>query len=207
MSFDLSLDLTLADLKGFVNAKTAVPPESQQFFLNNQPVHGDDTRSLTVLGVKAEDMLAMLIRKPGQQSNMGAPPNPQPNSGALRVQGEQDIEMMRQRLLNDPRSLQAMREQRPALADAIQDRVRFRDALMQMEREAAQVREDRLEQMRQLNENAFDEESQRRIEEMIRQESVQENLQFAYEHSPEGKQHRQLCGTSIADNSFQFSAV
>jgi DNA damage-inducible protein 1 len=43
-----------------------------------------------------------------------------------------------------------------------------------------------MEQMRLLNEDPFNIDAQRKIEEMIRQQSVQDNLQHAYEHNPEG---------------------
>lgn len=73
------------------------------------------------------------------------------------------------------------------MAEAINDSNRFREVWLEMIREDEDRERERMEQMRLLNEDPFNVEAQRKIEEMIRQESVQENLQFAYEHSPEGK--------------------
>lgn len=188
LSFDLSLDLTLTDLKSFVNAETNIAPESQHFFLNNQPVQGgDDQRTLADVGLKDEDMLAVLIRQPGQQNAMGGPrAQPQTGRRTTREQPEQEIETMRQSILSNPNAMQQLRDQRPALAEAINDSARFKEALMRMEQEAEAIRNEQLEQMRLLNDDPFNVDAQRKIEEMIRQESVQENLQFAYEYNPEG---------------------
>ena len=80
-----------------------------------------------------------------------------------------------------------VREQRPALAEAINDSNRFREVWLEMIGEDEAREMERLEQMRLLNEDPFNVDAQRKIEEMIRQQSVQENLQHAYEHNPEGK--------------------
>jgi DNA damage-inducible protein 1 len=53
-----------------------------------------------------------------------------------------------------------------------------------------QERQEQLERSRQiaaLNSDPFDVDAQMRIAEMIREEAVQENLQNAIEHNPEGK--------------------
>ena len=193
LSFDLPPSLTVADLKAFVNAETNLPQASQHFYLNNVPVQGD-TKTLEEVGIKDGDMLAMLTREPGQQNNMGSQRRPQ-NAQRRPQQGVQppgsqtpeDIEAQRQSILANPAAMAQVREQRPALADAINDKNRFLEVYNEMIREDEQRREDRLEQMRLLNEDPFNVEAQTRIEEMIRQESVQENLQFAYEHNPEGQ--------------------
>ena len=89
--------------------------------------------------------------------------------------------------MGNPAAMAQVREQRPALAEAINDPDRFKDVWMEMMREDEDRERERLEQMALLNEDPFNVEAQRKIEEMIRQESVQENLQFAYEHNPEGE--------------------
>lgn len=188
LSLDLSPDLSIADLKGFVNAETNLSPASQQFYLNNVPISGDN-KSLQEAGIKDGDMLAMLVRDPQESNNMGQQRRQQPTTSGRRPPGQstQEIEMARQSILNNPAAMTQVREQRPALADAVNDPNRFKEVWMEMIREDEDRERDRLEQMRLLNEDPFNVDAQRKIEEMIRQQSVQENLQFAYEHNPEGK--------------------
>ncbi|KAI7247631.1 hypothetical protein KC335_g18807, partial [Hortaea werneckii] len=88
-------------------------------------------------------------------------------------------------ILGNPAAMAQVREQRPALAEAINDSNRFREVWMEMIREDQDRERERMEQMRLLNEDPFNVEAQAKIEEMIRQEQVQNNLQFAYEHNPE----------------------
>lgn len=96
-----------------------------------------------------------------------------------------------------------VRSQRPALVEAINDSTRFREVWMEMVREDHNREFERLEQMRLLNEDPFNVDAQRKIEEMIRQQSVQENLQFAYEHNPEGKTSRAFPVNRIRSDASQ----
>lgn len=137
-------------------------------------------------------MLAMLMREtqPRPQNDMGARRQPQP---ARRTGSSADeIETARLSILGNAGAMAQVREQRPALAEAINDSARFREVWQEMIREDEQREDERMEQMRLLNEDPFNVDAQRRIEEMIRQQSVQENLQHAYEHNPEGQYDRAI---------------
>ena len=192
LSFDVEPTLSLADLKGFVNAETGLAPESQQFWLNNHPIQGDE-KTLQDLGIKDDDMLAMLMRQPEQSNNMGStrrPQNAQRSQQQAQQGGQQnpqEIERMRQRILNDPAAMDQVRNQRPDLAESVQDPNRFKEVWLQAAKDEEEREQDRMERLQMLNEDPFNTDAQREIEEMIRRETVQENLQFAYEHNPEGK--------------------
>lgn len=95
-------------------------------------------------------------------------------------------ETTRLQVLGNPAQLAEMRDRFPSLAAVINDSNRFREAWQEMLNADQNRERERQEQMRLLNEDPFNVEAQRKIEEMIRQESVQENLHFAYEHNPEG---------------------
>ena len=183
ITLDLPPGLSVGDLKGFVNAETQLPQDSQQFYLNNTAISGDD-QTLEDAGIKDGDMLAMLMRQPDQQnSNMGTRQRQQRRPAG---QGSHEIETTRLSILGNPAAMAQVREQRPALAEAINDSNRFKEVWEAMMREDEERKLEQQEQMRLLNEDPFNIDAQRKIEEMIRQESVQENLQFAYEHNPEG---------------------
>ncbi|TKA82921.1 hypothetical protein B0A55_01321 [Friedmanniomyces simplex] len=182
ITLDLPPGLSVGDLKGFVHAETHLPQAAQQFYLNNTPIAGDD-KTLEEAGIKDGDMLAMLMRQSEPQNSMGAQRRQQQRRPA--GQGSHEIETTRLSILGNPQAMAQVREQRPALAEAINDSGRFREVWENMMREDQDREQERQEQMALLNEDPFNVEAQRKIEEMIRQESVQENLQFAYEHNPE----------------------
>ena len=197
LSYEPPPTLSLADLKGFINAETNLPQDSLQFWLNNSPIQGDQ-KTLEELGIKDDDMLAMLMRQPEQENNMGSRRRPQNAQG--RPQGRQSaelspeyIEAQRQGLLNNPASMAQVRQQVPALVEVVNDRNRFREVWMEMIRTDEARYEEGRAQMRELNDDPFDVEKQKQIEEMIRKDTVNENLEFAYEHNPEGM-CRAVCG-------------
>jgi len=188
LTLDLPPGLSIADLKGFVHAETQLPQEQQQFYLNNVALQGD-TQTLEQAGVKDGEMLAMMVRPPqAQNTNMRSQQRRQP-AGQRQggTPGFQEIETTRLSILGNAGAMAQVREQRPALAEAINDSNRFREVWLEMIKEDENRERDRQEQMRLLNEDPFNIDAQRKIEEIIRQESVQNNLQHAYEHNPEGK--------------------
>lgn len=185
--------MTVADLKGFIEAESKVPVNSQDLFFNGQRVD-NNAQSLDEAGITDGEMVALLV-------NRGAAAGPasaaaQPQAQTQRQQGgrgrrgqpsDAEIETTRLHILGDPRSLAALREQKPDLAAAINDPARFRQAWADLYMQNEQMEQERQRQIALLNEDPFNIEAQQKIEEMIRQERVIENLQHAYEHNPEGE--------------------
>lgn len=99
--------------------------------------------------------------------------------------------MMRLQILGDPRMRQEIQNQNPELASVVESPERFREVWNSLQRQQAEADVNRQREIARLNEDPFNLEAQTRIEEMIRQEAVMENLQNALEHNPEafGKVH------------------
>ncbi|EGP87529.1 uncharacterized protein MYCGRDRAFT_104595, partial [Zymoseptoria tritici IPO323] len=158
LTLDLPPGLSVGDLKGFVNAETSIPQASQQFFLNNQTIQGDD-KTLEEVGIQDGDMIAMLMRQEQtNQNSMGTQRRAQPQQQQQRRglgSNVQEIETTRLSILGSPAAMAQVREQRPALAEAINDSNRFRDVWLEMNREDENRERERLEQMRLLNEDPF----------------------------------------------------
>jgi hypothetical protein len=77
--------------------------------------------------------------------------------------------------------------QRPELAAVIDNPERFAQVLREMQEQEREEQMRRRQQIADLNADPFDIDAQMRIAEMIREERVQENLQNAIEHNPEGE--------------------
>ncbi|KAF2836072.1 hypothetical protein M501DRAFT_283071 [Patellaria atrata CBS 101060] len=188
LTLDLPGHLTVADLKGFVQAETNFPTPSQHFYLNGQPLLGDH-KTLEEAGIKDGEMLAMLIRRPGASPRGGSSAAQQQRRPGGRRRGDDldpgEVETTRLRILGSPAALQQIRHQKPELAETVNDPVRFREVWLRLKREEEDYERERQNQIALLNEDPFNVEAQKRIEEMIRQERVIENLQHAYENNPE----------------------
>jgi len=188
LTLDVASNLSVADLKGYVNAETNFPPSRQEFYLDGQFVSGDD-KTLEQVGIKDGEMLAVLIRPENQPAErQQSTQRGQPAGGSGRpvdMSSPDHIEATRQRFLHDQHALAQVRSQRPELAEAINDPNRFRVLFEELLGEERDRERERQNQMRLLNEDPFNIDAQRKIEEMIRQDRVLENLQHAYEHNPE----------------------
>ncbi|KAI9305430.1 aspartyl protease-domain-containing protein [Cunninghamella echinulata] len=92
---------------------------------------------------------------------------------------------MRQHVLSDPRLLQQLANLNPDLARAaMNDPNRFTAMIQQLDQSRRQAANQRTE-MLAANDDPFDIEAQKRIEEAIRQENIAANLEAAMEYNPE----------------------
>jgi DNA damage-inducible protein 1 len=194
--------MTLADLKAFIHSEINVPPTALNLFYNNQLLT-DNARSLEQVGVGPEDMLGMHIRARGPQqgeshrtggTNSGTNASAQGTQGALsrKQQQESDPETTRLRMLGDPHLLQWTKRHNPDLAGAAEDAQRFQDVFFTQKRREGVAVAEREARIAMLNADPFNLDSQREIEEIIRQNEVTENLHTAMEYNPECKKKLKL---------------
>ena len=111
---------------------------------------------------------------PRGQASQGDPRNPDP-------------EVIRLQALGNSAILDQIRNHDPELADAVSDPSRFRQIWREMVGRKREAEAEKEREMRALEEDPFNAEAQAKIEEMIRQERVMENLQDALDHTPEGE--------------------
>lgn len=176
LTLELPPNSTIQDLKGFIEAETNLPSATQSIFFNGQPVT-NDTQTLETAGIRDGEMLAVMVRRP-------QPTRPNASQPAMRPD-RPDPEGVRQQLLMNPEAQNQLRQQDPELAAAANDPVRWREAFEMKQRQAEEAQRNRQEYLRKLTEDPFNVEAQREIEDMIRQENVVNNLQKAYEQTPE----------------------
>ncbi|KAJ4371057.1 DNA damage-inducible protein 1 [Didymella sp. IMI 355093] len=181
LTLDLPPGLTIKDLKGFIEAETNQPAASQGIYLNGQPV-ANETQTLEEAGIKDGEMLAVVIRQARPPPN--APQaNRQRNAG--RAGGGPDPEALRQQLLRDQRQIANLRNQDPELAAAVMDPNRWKQTWEDRQRQQQEAEQERRNQIALLNDDPFNVDAQKKIEELIRQDRVVENLEKAYNENPE----------------------
>ena len=184
MTLDFPFDFTVHDLKNTIHNETQSPVELQHLYLDSIELD-DPSKSLDSIGVKDGDMLVMILlarnlphmqqrqRQLGQQGTSQPSHNPDPESYRLR-------------LIENPRFLAQIREQRPALAATLNDPVRFREAMSQMFTEGEERWREKRRKNALLNNDPLNVEAQREIEEQIRFEQVLANAEEAVRNNPEG---------------------
>lgn len=181
ITLDIPPGITISDLKGFVQAETNIPNNAQQFWLNGQPLIGDN-RTLEEAGVNDGEMLGMVVRR----QNAGAQNRPRSQPGQQQGRSNDDIEITRQRILDSPDARSRISRQNPEMARAINDPVLFRQLWLEAQRRESDIQQERNRLIQTLNEDPFDVEAQQKIAEILRQENVQANCHKALEEHPEG---------------------
>ncbi|KAK6384832.1 hypothetical protein, variant [Exophiala oligosperma] len=173
--------MSLNDIKAFVEAEINIPPIAQHFLHDGRPVT-DTSISLAQMNIHEGDVVALAVqtrqrRRPATENTMGQP--------AQRVRSGNDPEQLRLRILGDSHMLAECQRQDPELAAACSDRQKFHDLWSARQRQYEQAQREKEQQIALLEADPFNVEAQQKIEEMIRQERVAENLQKAMEENPE----------------------
>lgn len=189
LTLEIPNDATVSLLKESIHGEVHIPKTAQHIYHNGNLLT-DDTKTMQELQIVDGDMLALHVREMGGNTGVAQPAQqaarPQQAPGAAAA-GTPDPEVIRLQLLGNPAMrAEAIRAQ-PELASAINDPARFAQLLRQMQDHERRERQMRQQRIADLNADPFDIDAQMRIAEMIREERVQENLQNAIEHNPEGK--------------------
>ena len=195
LNIDVGPDMTIADLKAVVQSDTNVPTTTQAIYHNGRELR-DDRQTLEQCQIKQDDMLGMLVR--GPQSHTAQAQRPGQGEASASAQGAPnerdrppttgiDPEMVRLRALGDADTLAQLRTQAPPLANAVSDPTRFRQAWETMKQQEQEREDAKQREYALLNEDPFNVEAQAKIEEMIREQRVAENLQIALDYNPEGR--------------------
>jgi len=179
-------DLSLESVKGFIEDEISVPPAAQHFLHNGQPVV-NTSESLTALGIKEGDVLSLVIRtQPAQSQPRNQNTRTNANRGAVPgTNALPDAETLRLQILNDAGLMADVRNRDPELAHATSDAERFKRIFEIRQEQHTEAQKEKQEMMALLDSDQFNVEAQEKIEEIIRQERVIENMKKALEDNPE----------------------
>ena len=161
-------------------SETGFPASSQNIYYNGKVIQ-DNKQELQSAGIGDGDMIAIIISNPDTK-------RPDPSQSMVPPERDtQKIEFIRQQILSDAHQVASLQAKNPALAAAIHDPSRFQEAWVEYLAKLEKEKAERANEIRLLNEDPFNSDTQKRIEDMIRREKIQENLQYAYENNPAGR--------------------
>lgn len=184
-------EITIADLKAVIQGDTNVDPPLQTLFHNNVQLL-DDSKTLEQCQIQEDAMLGMLVEQTEDEApsaSHGRSRGGQPPDRAHPARGREpqaDVETIRLQALGDQKVLATIRSQNPELADAVPDQLRFHQIWQNMQRHQRDSEAEKQRELALLNADPFNEETQKKIEEIIREERVMENVQNAVVYNPEG---------------------
>ncbi|KAJ3124737.1 DNA damage-inducible protein 1 [Nowakowskiella sp. JEL0407] len=175
---EVDSSIELENLKALIEVEFNLPPANQSIY-HNGLLLSDNSKTVSQLGILQDDIL--LVR----------PINPTaaqiPSSAAASTGISPQIEAQRQQIINSPNILRQLSTSHPALATAaLNNPAEFQRLLLEIERQRREFEQRQQAQMNALAfADPFDVEAQKRIEDEIRKENIQQNMETAMEHNPE----------------------
>ncbi|MBZ3887569.1 Protein DDI1-like protein 1 [Sciurus carolinensis] len=166
-SLQVSPDFELCNFRVLCELESGVPVEEIQIF-HMERLLAEDHYSLGSYGLK------------DVQTSHGLASGEKMTS----TQGLNSPTLIRSMLLSSPHDLSLLKERNPTLAEALLsgNLETFSQVLMEQQRERSLREQERL---RLYSSDPFDRDAQARIEEEIRQQNIEENMNIAMEEAPE----------------------
>lgn len=182
---DVDVSIELENLKALIEADSSIAAADQQLMYRGA-ILADEQATLASLGVQNDDILLLRNSRHSQQQQQRVGQAGGSASGSQAASSEEQwSEQIRQQILNDPNTLAMLRANNPDMAEAAtKSPARFLQ-LLQAQRDRMGISAGASASGPSGNEDEFDIDAQRRIEEAIRQERVLENLEHAMEYTPE----------------------
>ncbi|PSS02130.1 hypothetical protein BD289DRAFT_270866 [Coniella lustricola] len=207
LTLDVFPEMTVEALRSSIHGETRIDPAAQHLYHNGQLI-SDNNKTMEQLSIGDGEMLALHVRDmrgntgvsasgsaeagrapaAAQQQQRRQQQHQPPQQQSSRQTGlDHDPEFIRLQLLGDPAARAELQRTHPRLASVIDNPQQFAAAYNEASDRDRRERSERQRHIAALNADPFDIEAQAKIEEIIRQERVMENLQNALEHNPEGK--------------------
>jgi len=189
---------TIEDLKALIEVEMNIPFAQQVLLFDNKRLD-DNKATLKTVNVKDGDMIQVQnnqisnflssLQNLGRNQNQGGQNfmggfNPQ---DMVNQAYRREAEKIKQQFQSSPNDLNNLRHQNPELYEAIQnsDINVLVEHVKKFHEQKKAKQAAHLERLRKLEEDPFNPENQRLIEEEIRQKNIDENLDFAQEYTPE----------------------
>lgn len=203
ITLDVGQEITIGALKAVIQGDTNVEPPLQTLFHNNVQLL-DDSKTLEQCQIQEDAMLGMLVEHANEapSASHGGRSQGRQQPGR-RDLNDAEMETVRLQALGSPHVLAQLRAQNPELADAVPDPLRFRQVWHNMRQYQRDIEAEKQRELALLNADPFNEETQKKIEEIIREERVMENVQSALDYNPEvfGRVHMLYVPVEVNNHS------
>jgi len=168
-SVEVNLEETVTELKKKVSTLVNSPVDEIILIYNGNPIQ-DESKTLKELSISDDDIVQLIRR----------PKNPQ-----AAVPQQNPYEILRLQLKSNKYKLNETLRRFPQLESVIDNPQAFEEEFKKIEKEMQERKRKELEEIQFINDNPFDIEAQRKIENAIKKENVNRNYEYALEHHPE----------------------
>jgi len=166
---EVTPELTINELKNKISKDINIPVDEIILIYNGNPIK-DDSKTIQNCAITDDDII-QLIRRPKK----------------LQQQQQQQnlYETYRLQLKSNKYKLNELLRRFPQFENIIDDPKAFEEEFKKLEKAMAERKRKEEEDLRYINENPFDVEAQKKIENAIKKENINRNYEFAMEHHPE----------------------
>eukprot|EP01091_Cochliopodium_minus_P011595 TRINITY_DN3325_c0_g1_i1.p1 TRINITY_DN3325_c0_g1~~TRINITY_DN3325_c0_g1_i1.p1 ORF type:complete len:453 (+),score=142.92 TRINITY_DN3325_c0_g1_i1:248-1606(+) len=180
---------TIENLKALLEVETGIKIDEQQIMYNGKEM--ETHKTLGDYNIPSEAVLVLQQKKKRQLITLPNLENIRINNPPQRnfqpQQQQQNPQAIMNQILSDINLQRRLSTANPVLLEAAMsgNLQRFTQVYNEQEKQRQLDKEKREKELKQLEEDPFNIENQGKIEEMIRQENVLENMEHAMEHNPE----------------------